>query len=104
MLKAASSASSVPWLLAVAWRHQQRMRSRHRLGDEGSAVSQEACPEPCFPSLARSSAITSNQRRKNGAAPKAGGDCGAVPEGNNSKEHASETTALLISVERCNHF
>lgn len=52
----------------------------------------------------RSAAITSNQRGRDGAAPKAGGDCGAVPKGNSSKEQASETTGLLISVDRCDHF
>lgn len=52
----------------------------------------------------RSPAITSNQRGTDRAAPKAGADCGAVPKGSSSKEHASETTALLISVDRCDHF
>lgn len=52
----------------------------------------------------RSPAITSNQRGRDRAAPKAGADCGAVPKGSSSKEHASETTGLLISVDRCDHF
>lgn len=57
-----------------------------------------------LPDTTRSLAITSNQRRRDGAAPKAGGDCGSVPKGSSSKEHASETTGLLISVDRCDHF
>ena len=57
-----------------------------------------------LPDTTCSPAITSNQHRRDGAAPKAEGDCGAVPKGSSSKEHASETTGLLISVDRCNHF
>lgn len=71
---------------------------------KGTAAASKAHPEPHFPYPTRSPAITSNQHGRDRAAPKAGGDCGAVPKGNHSKEHASETTGFLISVDRCDHF
>lgn len=104
MLKTNPPAIFILWSLAVAASGPQRPRVPLVTGGTGREQPGKQIRAALSLPDTRSPAITSNQRGADGAAPKAGADCAAVPKGSSSKEHASETTGLLISVDRCDHF